>query len=420
MLSSAYNVNENVLAASTALPKTQIRPSPPSHDASRTTATAMKEATTHVGGWNRAVVKVGSALVAPEGRGCSTKYLLAIARFIIESRQRDREVILVSSGAVAAGRAVRPGSTATAPPSIPEKQGLAAIGQPLLMAHWSQFFDFPCAQILLTHGDLRDRTRFVNAKNTLSELLALGTLPVINENDTVAIDELKVGDNDNLAAHVAVLAEADVLIICTDIDGLYDADPRVDASAELVPVVDRIDEQVYAMAGGAHHPSATGGMRTKIEAAENATARGIDTMIINGTKAQRLEQLQAGVLCGTLFRRTDSPMVARKHWMLHAVPSAGCILVDAGAAEALCQRGASLLPPGVLDVEGRFAPGDAVEVAVERDDRTEVIAKGITQYGHRDLRRIRGRQSHEIEHILNHVPADTIIQRDDLVLMRRA
>ncbi len=380
----------------------------------------MQQTRTPIEDWKRAVIKVGSAVVAPDGQGCSTQHLLAIARFIIESRRRHREVILVSSGAVAAGLSVRPRAARAPQLSITEKQGLAAIGQPLLMAHWSRLFDFPCAQVLLTHGDLHDRTRFVNAKNTLSELLALGTLPIINENDTVAIEELKVGDNDNLAAHVAVLAEADALIICTDIDGLYDADPRVDASARLVAVVERIDAHVYAMAGGANHPSATGGMRTKIEAAEKATTRGIATMIVNGTEAERLERLQAGVLCGTLFRRAEAPMVARKHWMLHALTSAGRILVDAGAAEALLRRGASLLPPGVVDVEGNFLRGDAVEVAVRREGRVEVIAKGIAQYDGRDLSRIRGRQSREIEQILDHAPADFVIHRDDLVLLREA
>ena len=367
--------------------------------------------------WKRAVIKVGSALIAPDGRGCSTTHVLAIARFIIESHRRGREVILVSSGAVAAGLATQPVRPGNGKRTIPEKQALAAIGQSLLMAHWSRLFDVPCAQILLTYDDLFHRTRFVNAKNTLFELLARGALPIINENDTVAVDELKVGDNDNLAAHVAVLAEADLLIICSDIDGLYDADPRVHVDAQFVPVVDRVDDGVYAMAGGANHPSATGGMRTKIQAAEKATARGIDTLIINGTKGAYLEALQDGVLHGTLFRRTEQPLEARKHWMLHTVPSAGRILVDAGAASALRQRGASLLPSGVLGVDGGFARGDAVEVAVEDDGRAEVIGKGITQYGARDLGQICGRKSHEIETILGYAHAPHVIRRDDLVLI---
>jgi glutamate 5-kinase len=199
--------------------------------------------------WNRAVLKVGSALVAPDDRGCSTKHLLAIARFIAESRRAGKEVILVSSGAVAAGLATQPDTAA--PRTIPEKQALAAIGQPLLMAHWRRLFDAPCAQLLLTYDDLYHRTRYLNAKNTLRELLGRGVLPIINENDTVAIDELKVGDNDNLAAHVAVLAEADTLIICSDVDGLYDANPHTHPDATLIRTVDRIGDDVYAMAGEA-------------------------------------------------------------------------------------------------------------------------------------------------------------------------
>lgn len=366
--------------------------------------------------WKRAVIKIGSALVAPDGRGCSTAHTLAIAQFVIESRQRGREVILVSSGAVAAGLATQPNSAVRTKRTIPEKQALAAIGQALLMAHWNNLFDAPCAQILLTYDDLAHRTRFLNAKNTLSELLALGAVPIVNENDTVAVDELRVGDNDNLAAHVAVLAEADLLIICTDIDGLYDDDPRTNPNAQFVPVVDRIDAEIYAMAGDAHHPTATGGMRTKIEAAEKATTRGIDTVIVNGTEPAALDALKRGTLHGTLFRRVDPPLHARKHWMLHAAPSAGRITVDAGAAAALRQRGASLLPSGIVDVQGHFGRGDTVEVAV-RGDVSSVIAKGATQYASHDLERIVGRQSHEIEQILGYAHAPLVIHRDDLVLM---
>lgn len=367
--------------------------------------------------WKRAVVKVGSALIAPDGRGCSTTHALAIARFIIESHRRGREVILVSSGAVAAGLATQPPRPVARKRTIPEKQALAAIGQSLLMAHWSRLFDVPCAQILLTYDDLSHRARFVNARNTLSELLARGALPIVNENDTVAVDELKVGDNDNLAAHVAVLAEADLLVICSDVDGLYDTDPRTSPSAGFISVVDRVDERVHAMAGGANHPSATGGMRTKLQAAEKATTRGIDTAIVNGTKGAYLEALQEDVLHGTLFRRMDPPMHARKHWMLHAVPIAGRILVDAGAASALRQRGASLLPSGVVGVDGGFGRGDAVEVAVQAEGRAEVIGKGITQYGAHDLGRICGRKSHEIAQVLGYAHSPIVISRDDLVLL---
>ena len=366
--------------------------------------------------WNRMVLKVGSALVAPDDRGCSTTHLLPIARFIIESRRRGKEVILVSSGAVAAGLAAQGDGNPGAGLSIPEKQALAAIGQPLLMAHWRRLFDVPCAQVLLTYDDLRRRARFVNAQNTITELLSRGTLPIVNENDTVATEELQVGDNDNLAAFVAVLAEADLLAICSDVDGLYDADPHEDPTATHRPVVDAITDEVYGWVGGAHRATATGGMRTKVEAAEKATDRGIDTVIVNGTTGDHLDALGRGEMPGTLFRRAEEPLSARRHWMLHALPTAGRLVVDAGAAEALRHRGASLLPAGIVASEGPFARGDAVEVVVHSDGAERRVAKGITQYGAGDLARIQGRQSQSLPDVLDDVPSDYVIHRDDLVV----
>ena len=358
--------------------------------------------------WRRAVVKVGSALVAPDGPP-STRHLLGVARFVAASRRAGREVVLVSSGAVAAGRAAQPASGR--PRTIPDKQALAAIGQPLLMAHWSRLFDDPCAQVLLTHDDLVHRTRFLNARNTLAELLARGVIPVVNENDTVAVDELKVGDNDNLAAHVAVLTEADLLVVCTDVAGLYDADPRVHAEAALVPVVDRVTASVRAFAGGAGTASGTGGMRTKVEAAEKATARGIPTALIDGTDPDRLDALARGVLHGTLFRGLDPPLPARKHWLLHATPVAGRIDVDAGAKAALREGGASLLPSGVVHLGGDFGQGEAVEIANDG----AVFARGIVRYAARELDRVRGRQSTEVEAVLGYAGPSAVVHRDDLV-----
>ncbi|RMF61905.1 MAG: glutamate 5-kinase [Bacteroidetes bacterium] len=365
--------------------------------------------------WRRAVVKVGSALVAPGGR-CSTQYLLPLARFVAESRRQGREVILVSSGAVAAGQGAL-ADRASRPRSIPEKQALAAVGQPLLMALWQRLFDVPCAQLLLTYDDVADRRRFINARNTLAELLRRGTLPIVNENDTVAVEELKVGDNDNLAAHVAVLAGADLLVICSDVDGLFEADPRVHPEARLIPRVARIDEAVYARAGGAGGPTATGGMRTKVEAAAKATARGIDTLIVNGTVGAHFDGLLGGTVRGTLFCRQEVPLAARKHWLLHTLPEAGRLVVDEGAAEALRTRGASLLPSGIREVEGRFEAGDAVLVVCRRDGTDEPVAKGLSQYADHELRRIRGCQSAEIEARLGFVNREVVIHRDDLVLL---
>jgi len=367
--------------------------------------------------WSRAVIKVGSQLVAPDGRGCSTAHLLGIAQFIQRHRRRGQDVILVSSGAVAAGLSTDPTAPTADQLSIPQKQAYAAIGQSRLMQHWSRLFDVPCAQMLLTYDDLQRRNRYVNAQNTVSELLEMGVLPVVNENDTVATEELRVGDNDNLAAYVAVLADADLLIICSDVDGLYDADPRVHSDTSLVPVVETIDRDILAMAGAARSGISTGGMRTKLQAAEKATQRGVNTVLLNGRTTEPLDALSEGTVRGTLFKRSTSPLPARKHWMLHALPSAGRVVIDAGAARALTERGASLLPSGIVDVQGDFSRGDAVEVARENG---AALGKGITQYSAADVGRIRGAQSYEVPDILgvDANPTDYVIHRDDLVLRK--
>jgi glutamate 5-kinase len=367
--------------------------------------------------WKRAVIKVGSALITDGGRGCSTKHLLPLAGFIIESRNQKKEIIVVSSGAVASGLSTQAKLIGKKQRTIPEKQALAAIGQPLLMANWNRFFDFPCAQLLLTYDDIHSRKRFVNAKNTLMKLLEMGTLPIVNENDTVAVDELKVGDNDNLAAHVAVLAEADLLIICSDIDGLYDADPRHSTEAKLITLVEKIDSKIQNLAKGSQNPLATGGMKTKIAAAEKATSRGIDTIIINGTVHENFNRLAKGQVYGTLFRRIKNPIAGKKHWMLHGLPNAGCVIVDHGAANALCHKGASLLPSGILDVQGNFAQGDAVLVITQEKENSIEIAKGITQYGSRDLNKIKGCKSKEISSLLGFFISEEVIHRDDLVIL---
>lgn len=366
--------------------------------------------------WRRAVIKVGSALITSNGVGCSTKYLLAIASFISDNRAMGKDIVVVSSGAVSAGLSTQPKMMRKISRSIPQKQALAAIGQPLLMANWNRFFDFPCAQLLLTYDDILNRKRFVNAKNALHELLKLRTLPIINENDTVAVDELKVGDNDNLAAHVAVLAEADLLIICTDTDGLYSADPKVNANAELISEVMRIDEGIYRLAGDALNPLATGGMRTKIQAAEMATRRGINTIILNGTRPHNFDHLTNGILHGTIFHRIQNPIASKKHWMLHVLQSCGQIYIDTGAERALRINKASLLPSGVVKVSGFFSPGDAVQVIHQENRDQRSIAKGITQYSSEDLKRIKGKQMYEVERILGYFSTNAVIQREDMVL----
>jgi len=367
--------------------------------------------------WRRAVIKVGSALIAPGGIKCSTKYTLPIAGFITDCINQGKEVILVSSGAVAAGLSTQPQMLKKNNRSIPEKQALAAIGQSLLMASWSRFFDFPCSQLLLTYDDIHNRKRYVNAKNALNQLLEMGTLPIVNENDTVAIEELKVGDNDNLAAYVAILAEADLLIICSDIDGLYDADPKRNKNAKLIPVVEKIDQSIYALAGNSKNPLATGGMVTKIEAAQKAAVRGIDTIILNATKSEVFDKLINGKLVGTIFKKTAHPMTAKKHWMLHALSVSGKIFVDAGAAKALLKKGASLLPSGINAVEGDFKQGEAVQIIFKDGKEIKQIAKGISQYGSSDLRKIIGKKSSDIKNILGFMITEEIVHRDELVLI---
>jgi glutamate 5-kinase len=362
--------------------------------------------------WKRAVIKVGSNLIAPEGRRLSTRHLLGIARFIADARAAGREVVLVSSGAVAAGRALLGGGEAQ---GIPAKQALAALGQPRMLEAWARLFDFPCAQVLLGHDDLANRRRFVNAKNTLRELLRLDALPIVNENDSVAVDELRLGDNDNLAAHVAVLIEADLLLILSDIDGLFDADPRGNPQARRIERVAAVDESVLKLAGGAGSAIGTGGMRTKLEAAQKATARGIPTVIANGRSSAALEALARGECPGTLFEAAGSQLSAKDHWMRHALASQGRIVVDAGAARALRARGASLLAAGVLDASGAFRAGDAVEVFEAAADVP--LAKGIAQYDAAELKRIAGRPSAGIAAILGYEGPDTVIHRDDLVLL---
>lgn len=361
--------------------------------------------------WQRIVIKVGSALISPAAKGCSTRYLLAIARFISECRASGVEVVLVSSGSVAAGKSAIAFEHHPLPINI--KQAMAAVGQTEMMATWSHLFDFRCAQILLTHDDLANRRRYLNIDNTLRTLLSNQVLPIINENDSVATAELKVGDNDNLAAMVAILVDADALIICSDIDGLYTANPRTVPDAKFVPHVEVITNDIYAMAGGSHHAIGTGGMLTKIQAAEKATRQGVDTLIINGQKSASFDALLAGSLAGTFFQRQQDRVSAKKHWLLHSLKSAGTVVLDAGAVRALQQHGASLLAKGITECTGQFDKGDAVWIC---DANGLQLAKGISQYSAIELQLIKGQHSQNIAQILGFCPSEVVVHRDDIAL----
>ena len=362
--------------------------------------------------WQRIVIKVGSALISPNAKGCSTRYLLAIARFINECRQQGIEVVLVSSGSVAAGRSAI--AFAHQPLPINIKQAMAAVGQTEMMATWSNMFDFRCAQILLTHDDLADRRRYLNIDNTLRTLLENKVLPIVNENDSVATAELRVGDNDNLAAMVAILVDADALIICSDIDGLYTANPRTNPDAEFIPKVDAINQDIYAMAGGSHHTIGTGGMTTKIQAADKATRQGVDTLIVNGQKAECFEALLRGDPAGTLFVRQLDRQSAKKHWLQHSLKSQGSILLDSGAVQALLHKGASMLAKGITAVQGQFDKGDAIWLC---DSSGKQLAKGICQYSATELQLIKGVHSQQISDILGCCPSEEVVHRDDIALI---
>lgn len=360
--------------------------------------------------WRRAVLKVGSNLLAADGGGLTPIYAQALAGFISASQRAGREVVLVSSGAVAAGRALL--RTRTAPgPELAAKQALAALGQAPMIALWQSLSEQPVAQVLLTHDDLRNRRRYLNARATLRELLMLGVLPVVNENDTVAVDELKLGDNDNLAAIVAALVDADLLLIASDVDALYNADPRRDPTAEPIGHVPQLTAQIIAMAGGSGTTVGTGGMRTKLQAAEKAAAAGIPTALFSGRELATVKALEEGQLRGTLIEVAGNRMQARKYWLRHAPTGSGRISVDAGAVRALTGGRASLLPGGILDVAGEFHRGDLIEI-VDAQDRP--VARGLCQYGAAEVRRLVGRHSRDIASILGYSYGDEIVHRDDL------
>jgi glutamate 5-kinase len=363
--------------------------------------------------FNRAVIKVGSALVSPDSDGCSGKYLHEIASFIRECRQAGKEIIVVSSGSVAAGRKwIQHGSPV---PSVSTKQAMASVGQMQMMANWQQFFDVPCSQLLITHGDLKDRQRYINIKNTLRILLQNGVIPIVNENDTVATDELKVGDNDNLAALVALVSEADCLFILSDIDGVYTADPRNNSDAIKLKEITEITDAIYAMAGCTNNPIATGGMKTKIQAAEKAIENGIETYIVDGSQSAVFDALLKGENPGTRFIANKEKTKAKKHWLKHTLKSDGQVFLDEGAVIAVVNKGASLLPSGISAVKGNFDVGDSIDIVNAKTQ--QVVAKGICQYHYRDLQKIKGKKSTQIQEILGFFPSKVVVHRDDMVIM---
>jgi glutamate 5-kinase len=363
----------------------------------------------------RFVVKVGSSLVTNEGAGLDLDAIAHWAEQIAHLRAAGKEMVLVSSGAIAEG--MKRLGWKQRPHSMHELQAAAAVGQMGLAQAYESGFSrhgIKTAQVLLTHADLADRQRYLNARSTLKTLLALGVVPVINENDTVVTDEIRFGDNDTLGALVANLIEADVLVILTDQEGLYSADPRRDPSAQLVQEARAGDERLEAMAGGAGSAIGSGGMLTKVLAAKRAARSGAHTLIASGRQPEILARVCAGEAIGSFIAADTQPMTARKQWMANHVQVAGRLRLDAGAVRALVTEGKSLLPIGVRELEGEFERGEMVACF---DPSGREIARGLMNYSAAESRRIAGKPSQDIEAILGYVDEPELIHRDNLVVL---
>ena len=361
----------------------------------------------------RLVIKIGSSLLVDQQTGALRRqWLDALADDVADCRQRNQDVLLVSSGAIALGR--RSLALGNRSLRLEDSQAAAAAGQ-IRLAHAYQEslarHDIVVAQILLTGDDTEQRRRYLNARNTLTALLAHGSVPVVNENDTVATDEIRFGDNDRLAARVAVMIGADCLILLSDIDGLYSADPRGDSDAEFIPEVDQITPEIEAMAGATGSYDASGGMETKLQAARLAAQSGCAMVIADGRMSHPIARLRDGGR-GTWFTTSATPASARKRWIAGSLRAKGIFTIDAGAAQALA-RGKSLLPAGVTAVEGDFQRGDAVIV---RGPDGSALGRGLTAYSIADARRIKGHRSNQIQAILGFLGREEMSHRDDLVV----
>ncbi len=374
--------------------------------------TTIEAFTGPLSGYRRVVIKIGSALLV-EGRGTLKRgWMESVAADVARLRASGAGVLLVSSGAIAMGRGVL--KLPKGRLKLEDSQAAAAVGQIALARAWAEVLGdhgITAGQILLTLGDTEERRRYLNGRATIGKLLKLGAVPVINENDTVATTEIRYGDNDRLAARVAAMMGADLLVLLSDIDGLYTAPPQADPDARLIPVIDRITPEIEAMAGGAASELSRGGMKTKIDAGKIATVAGAAMIIASGKVAAPLSRIDAGGP-HSLFRPEASPVTARKAWIVGHIDAPGVLTIDAGAVKAL-KQGRSLLPPGVTRVDGDFHRGDTVIVV---DEAGNELARGLVAYDAVDARRIRGQNSAVIETILGAPGRTEMIHRDDLVL----
>lgn len=361
--------------------------------------------------YRRVVLKVGSAVISgASGR----QHLLAIAEQVAALRAEGREVVVVSSGAMASG--INRLNLSQRPSTIPAKQAAAAVGQPILMQVWEQalaWYDLKVAQILLTAEDLAHRHRYLNARHTLETLLEWGIVPIINENDTVMVEEIKFGDNDQLSALIAGLVGADLLVLLSDVEALYDADPRSNPQARPVHFVERVDARVLEMAGDSPGSVGTGGMKSKLLAAEKAQAAGIPMLLLPGNRPGVIREALEGQPVGTLFAGGQRRYSGHKLWLYQLPKPRGEIVVDKGAAQALRQGGASLLPAGIREVRGNFGVGETVKCL---DPSDSLIGIGLVNYASAELQRIKGAKTRDIEKILGYNHSDEVIHRNYFVL----
>lgn len=362
------------------------------------------------------IIKLGTSTLTADTPRLSRPTMLELIRQIAVLLKGRHRIVLVSSGAMAAGRELL--DNPRLPNHLPAKQMLCAVGQGYLMQLYHTLFSYygiQIGQVLLTHDDFSHRTRYLNARNTINTLLDYRIVPIVNENDTVAVDEIKVGDNDNLSAQIAALLDADKLILLTDQDGLYDRDPRIDREARLINRISDIDEAIWALAGDSRSGLGTGGMATKIQAAQLAMRSGTHTIIANGRMPDILVRLVDGELLGTHFEPTSSQLESRKRWLLAERP-VGTIQVDNGAAHVLATEGASLLPVGIQSVEGEFERGAVILIT---DAHGKHLAQGLSNYTKFELDQIAGQKSNAIIDILGYTYGDAVVHRDNMVLLGR-
>ena len=361
----------------------------------------------------RVVIKIGSGVISNTS-GMEDDRVSALSTDICRLLDRGLEVIVVSSGAISAGKG-QLGITGR-PQTIPQKQAAAAIGQTQIILKYKETFqsqNHNVAQVLLTRDDLSNRRRYLNARNTVMTLLEYGVTPIVNENDTVVVEEIRFGDNDNLSALVTSLVEADLLIILSDVDGLYDQDPAGNSQAELIPVVERITPEIEAMAGKSNGDLGVGGMDSKLKAVKRAALSGVGTVIANGRSQNILTRIFTGEEVGTYFLPAQSKLTAKKHWIAFSKKPRGKLLIDDGGQQAVIKRGKSLLPSGLCGVEGGFERGDAVRLC---NLDGEEFARGVISYSLAEVLQIMGKQSTEIETILGYKYRDEVVYRDNLVL----